>query len=458
MFKNIEDFVNILEVNIENDNFIDTCEDIVKILDKFENSYDAVELILALIEKNPEADFGMPGPLVHFVEKYYKDGYEEKLVDSVKRTPNIHNCFMLNRLINGSEGEEKQVYLSVLDEIINNKYHDNTVLREAARLKDLHNRREMNFGVVMYKVLVRKTEKTVPRVEKLAEKFKDINVTFVLDEVNAETIVDANVVLAWWLDENTLANAKSLERIYAPLTGKNGFPENELARRNIEIINSHAKAKYIAEHGFAILLDITGKVSKTDKIFRTESKWANRSYTDFWSSLFNKKVGFYGFGHIGKVFASFFAPFGCEICTLSRQKERGGADRYFDTLEELAEYCDVLVVTTPLNEATKGSVNLDILKKLGGYVVNVGRGAIIEEMALYTALKENYIMGAASDVWYIYPEGEENVKPSKYPFEDLDNVVMSPHTAWSTFEDADAFLDDIFEKIDLFLSEKFHTL
>ncbi len=309
----------------------------------------------------------------------------------------------------------------------------------------------------MYTVLVRKTDKTLERVEKLREKYKDKEVLFVVDEVNKENIKEANALLAWWLDEADLDVASELEVVFAPLTGLNGFPEKELASRNIKIINTHAKAKYIAEHGFAILLDVMGKVSKTDKIFRTESKWANRSYPEYWTSLFDKKVGFYGFGNIGKTFASFFSPFGCEICTLSRQKERGGADKYFDTIDELAEYCDVLVVSTPLNEETTGSVNLEVLKKLGGYVVNVGRGAIIEEEGLYTALKENYILGAASDVWYVYPEGNENVKPSKYPFEELDNVVMSPHTAWSTTQDTDALINDIFEKMDKFLSEKFYT-
>ncbi len=306
----------------------------------------------------------------------------------------------------------------------------------------------------MYKVLVRKTEKTTPRAVKLQEKYKDRGVTFVIEDITKDNIKDANAVMAWWLEEEVLAEAKDLEIIFAPLTGTNGFPEKEVERRNIQLINSHVKAKYIAEHGFAILLDIMGKVSKTDKIFKTESKWANRSYTDLWTSLFNKKVGFYGFGHIGKVFASFCKPFDCEICTLSRQKERGGANKYFDTLEEMADYCDVLVVSTPLTEETAGSVNLNVLKKLGGHVVNVGRGAIIEEEALYTALKEQFIKGAASDVWYNYPKDGEPMKPSKFPLEELDNIVMSPHTAWSTFEDQDAFVDDIFDKLDNYLEKR----
>ncbi len=138
MFRNVADLVNVLEVNIENDNFIEVCYDIVEEIEKYDNSFDAVELILKLIEANPLADFGTPGPLIHFVEKYYKIGYEEKLVESVKNSPNAHNLFMLNRVINGVEAEEKEVYLSVLDEIIENKFLDENVLTVAKGFRELH--------------------------------------------------------------------------------------------------------------------------------------------------------------------------------------------------------------------------------------------------------------------------------------------------------------------------------
>ncbi len=307
----------------------------------------------------------------------------------------------------------------------------------------------------MYKVLIDKKEMLTSRQQELQKKYENWDVSIIEEEITLESVTDANILLTRGLSTEVLKEAKILEKIFVPMTGLDGFPQDTLKERNIELINTHAKAKYIAEHGFAILLDVMGKVSKTDKIFRTESRWANRTYRDLWTSLFNKKVGFYGFGEIGKVFASFCVPFNCEICTLSRQKARGGADKYFDTLEELAKYCDVLVVSTPLTSETKGKVNLEVLKKLGGFVVNVGRGSIIEEEAVYNALKEGDIRGFASDVWYNYPEAKEPVKPSNFPFEELDNVVMSPHTAWSVDEDKYALIDDIYEQLDRFLEEKF---
>ncbi len=307
----------------------------------------------------------------------------------------------------------------------------------------------------MYKILIDKSEKIGLRMEKLQEKYESHGVSFISEMPTKENITDINILMARGLTLDVLNEAKDLDTIFVPMTGLDAFPLEEVAKRKIELINTHAKARYIAEHGFAILLDVMGKVSKTDKIFRNESKWANRTYSELWTSLFDKKVGFYGFGAIGKVFASFCTPFNCEICTLSRQKTRGGADKYFDTLEELAEYCDILLVSAPLTGETEGSIDINVLKKLGGFVVNVGRGPIIKEEDLYTSLDNGIIKGFASDVWYIYPQGKEAVKPSNFAFEELDNVVMSPHTAWSVDEDKYALVDDIFKQLDKFLEDKF---
>ena len=67
------------------------------------DAFDAVEPIMRFMEDNPALDFGMPGPLVHFVEMFHRRGYEEKLIDSVNRRPTEHTVWMLNRLINGTD-------------------------------------------------------------------------------------------------------------------------------------------------------------------------------------------------------------------------------------------------------------------------------------------------------------------------------------------------------------------
>ncbi|MEN2776266.1 hypothetical protein ABCY62_14670 [Acetivibrio clariflavus] len=75
---------------------------------KLENSSEAVEPIIKLIESNPDVDFGSPGPLVHFLEKFDENQYYSKLVESIKRSPTVHTLFMLNRIINGVDGVKKR--------------------------------------------------------------------------------------------------------------------------------------------------------------------------------------------------------------------------------------------------------------------------------------------------------------------------------------------------------------
>lgn len=70
--------------------------------------FESVEVILQFMEKHPTLDYGMPGSLVHFVEKFYMKGYEEKLIESVSRAPTIMTAWMLNRVLNGTEDPAKR--------------------------------------------------------------------------------------------------------------------------------------------------------------------------------------------------------------------------------------------------------------------------------------------------------------------------------------------------------------
>jgi hypothetical protein len=77
---------------------------------------ESVEPILRFMEDHPELDLGTPGPLVHFVERFYGKGYESKLVASVPRKPTSHTLWMLNRLINGTdEGEERRRLVDLME-------------------------------------------------------------------------------------------------------------------------------------------------------------------------------------------------------------------------------------------------------------------------------------------------------------------------------------------------------
>jgi phosphoglycerate dehydrogenase-like enzyme len=85
------------------------------------------------------------------------------------------------------------------------------------------------------------------------------------------------------------------------------------------------------------------------------------------------------------------------------------------------------------------------MMKPTAYLINVARGEVVDEAALYAALSESRIAGAAIDVWYRYPEGSEPARPADYPFHELPNVIMTPHIAgWTaeTFRHRWAAIDD----------------
>ena len=84
-------------------------------LKQMSDAISAVPIILNFMEQHPTFDFGSPGPLVHFVERFYRKGYEDMLCESFARHPTVHTVLMMHRLINGSSDELKQKYIGFLE-------------------------------------------------------------------------------------------------------------------------------------------------------------------------------------------------------------------------------------------------------------------------------------------------------------------------------------------------------
>lgn len=100
---------------------------------------DAVEPILQFMEKHPDWDYGMPGSLVHFMETFYKAGYEDELLGSVERRPIMHTTWMLNRVINGeSDLARRRVFLNALSSIQAHKLADSKVVEFAKECLEMH--------------------------------------------------------------------------------------------------------------------------------------------------------------------------------------------------------------------------------------------------------------------------------------------------------------------------------
>jgi phosphoglycerate dehydrogenase-like enzyme len=143
-----------------------------------------------------------------------------------------------------------------------------------------------------------------------------------------------------------------------------------------------------------------------------------------------------GFGHIGREIAVRAQAFGMEIRVLSAHppaRKPQGIKSWSGSggLRALLQDSDFVVLACPLNEATRGLIGVEELKRMkrDACLINIARGPIVDESALYHALKRRQIRAAAIDVWYRYPKERERQMPSKFPFHELQNVIMTPHAS-----------------------------
>ncbi|NIM92561.1 MAG: hydroxyacid dehydrogenase [Anaerolineales bacterium] len=216
---------------------------------------------------------------------------------------------------------------------------------------------------------------------------------------------------------------------------------------DVEVYNLHHNAAATAEMAIALLLAAAKRLLPIDRQFR-EHDWSPRYHSNPSTLLEGKKALVLGYGEIGRRIAKFCAAFGMEVHAVRRsidnhQEVDSVSVHPVHELHSLLQSSHVLILSVPSTPETDGMISKEELSLLpqGAILVNVARGKIVDERALYQSLKSGHLLAAGIDVWYEYPKEEEsrtNTPPSKYPFNELDNLVMSPHRAggWRESEQA----------------------
>jgi len=138
MIGKVKNIIEKLNQNVLDDDFITISYEIIEQLEEIPESIEAIEPIIKLIEMNPDADFGTPGPLVHFLEKFGENAYYYKLIESIKRQPTSHTLFMFNRIVNSLKGKKRIEYLQIFDFVINAIDFDEGIKKIAAEFKEYH--------------------------------------------------------------------------------------------------------------------------------------------------------------------------------------------------------------------------------------------------------------------------------------------------------------------------------
>jgi len=125
----LEGLIKKMEDSIGSGDFEQIEEECIEKIEGSDLGFNAVEPLIRLMERHPLADFGVPGAIVHFVEKYYRNGYEDVLYQSVERSPSIHTVWMLNRICNDKNSPDK--FRKLLAETAERKDIDDVIARSA---------------------------------------------------------------------------------------------------------------------------------------------------------------------------------------------------------------------------------------------------------------------------------------------------------------------------------------
>ena len=195
----------------------------------------------------------------------------------------------------------------------------------------------------------------------------------------------------------------------------------------------------IAEYVLSAMLQWVIGIPRMDAALRRGEWYGSHLGGPRHGELHGQTLGIVGYGRIGREVARRARAFGMEILACSRTPRHGDGlvERVepMENIDALLAQSDFVLLAVPLDTSTSGLIDASRIGKMksNAFIINVARGALIDEKALFEACRERRIGGAALDTWYRYPaQGTVRGEPANLPFRDLDNVIMTPHgSGWT---------------------------
>ncbi|WP_195263301.1 D-2-hydroxyacid dehydrogenase [Clostridium sp. 1001275B_160808_H3] len=274
-----------------------------------------------------------------------------------------------------------------------------------------------------------------------------------------ERIKDANIILTnkVVLNENNLKEAKNLELICETATGFNNIDIVYAKKNDIAVTNvAGYSTNTVAQHTFATVLSLYDKLSYYDNYVKSGDYAKSGLFTNVskpFYELEGKTWGIIGFGAIGKRVAKIAEAFGVNVIYYSTSGKNSNSEYNRVSFDELLDKSDIVSVHAPLNKDTQGLINYDALKKMkkSAILVNMGRGPIVVEADLAKAMDEEFIAGAALDVFEVEPIKEDNPLIS---MKNKENLVLTPHIAWASVEARERLFEEVIKNIRAFYNDE----
>ena len=272
-----------------------------------------------------------------------------------------------------------------------------------------------------------------------------------LKAVNPDAVITNKVVIG----KDEMQAAPELKIILEAGTGYNNI-DIECARTyNIRVANvAGYSTMSVVQHTFALFFYLYEKMRYYDDYVKSGEYSKSTIFTNFsnvFGELAGKTWGIVGLGHIGSRVADAARAFGCKVVYYSASGNTYDTEYEKVDLDTLLKESDIISIHAPLNQYTKALFNYENLKKMkkSAYLINVGRGPIVNDADLAKALNEGEIAGAGLDVLTTEPMPADN---PLLAIKDSNKLVITPHNAWATYEARVRLLDEIYNNLNSFIN------
>ena len=276
------------------------------------------------------------------------------------------------------------------------------------------------------------------------------------DEGMLDSLADADVYIGPVLSAGMAERAPRLRLVQVAGAGTDGIDASALPAGAV-LANTFHHGRSIAEYVATALGVLTRGIAASDAALRGGT-WRSSVYDPALPQpgiLRGSTVGLVGFGNIGAETWGVLRCLGLRGIAVTRSGRRIADDVGLEwsagpeRLDELLAQADHVVVCLPLTGETRGLIGAAQFARMKrtAVLVNVSRGPVVDEQALFDALRDRRIAGAAIDVWYQYPTQGAQGQPSRLPFASLDNVLMTPHLSGVTTDTFRGRVGDILRNL-----------
>lgn len=277
-----------------------------------------------------------------------------------------------------------------------------------------------------------------------------------LQEEVRERIQDASIVITNknLMNADVLRGLEKIELICLFATGTNNIDLDYCKQQGIKVANVKGySTDTVAQHTLALLMHLIEKNKIYDNYVKSKD-YARSGRFSYFDDVFHDVSaltwGIVGLGDIGRKVAMIATAMGAKVQYYSTSGQNATSDYQQVDFETLLKSSDIITIHAPLNEQTKYLFDEQALRQMkkNAYLINVGRGGIIQEEALVKVLNEGHLAGVGLDVFEHEPLLEDDII---YQIQDMDKVILTPHIAWGSLEARQRCVNEVYENILAFL-------